>query len=101
MTKNTKSTKKTNKKTVKPTFIVDVTECNSPEEIRRAFTLAKVKNGVAITFDELDHFVSTIVEDYNDVVTSTIAAAFICSNCCECEKKQPWYKRFWKWLRRK
>jgi len=100
MTKNTKSTKKTNKKTVKPTFIVDVTECNSPEEIRRAFTLAKVKSGVAITFDELDHFVSTIVEDYNNFIASTVAAAFIC-DCCKFEKKQPWYKRLWKWIRGK
>lgn len=100
MTKNIKSTKKTNKKTVNPTFIVDVTECNSPEEIRRAFTFAKVKSGVAITFDELDHFVSTIIADYTDAITSAVASMVV-YNCCNCEEKQPWYKRFWKWLRRK
>lgn len=86
--------KKISKK-YKPTYTVDYDSIETLDDIRLAFALGKHNAGLPLTDEEL----TDIVEWSMDRVKPTI-----CIVKCECnaaKKKLPWYKRFWKWLRRK
>ena len=87
-----KNIKKPVKKAAKPEFIINAVGCVTPADVQDAYIEAKVNAGRNITGEELkftkDH--ATPVIDVFNVVELQI-----------CEKKLPWYKRFWNWLRRK
>ena len=87
-----KSTKPMPKKAVKPELIINCIDCVTPEDIQDAYIEAKVNAGRNISAEELQ-----FVKDYAAPIIDVY-------NICEiqlCEKKLPWYKRFWNWLRRK
>lgn len=88
-----KTIKKT-KKNFKPVFTVDITECETPNDMMIEFGYAKQQAGLPITNEELEAMIDEAVE-----------VATICNEVkklvvCECykPKKQPWYKRFWNLL---
>lgn len=80
------------KKAVKPELIINGVNCVTPEDIQDAYIEAKVNAGRNISAEELQ-----FVKDYAAPIIDVY-------NICEIqltEKKLPWYKRFWNWLRRK
>ena len=87
-----KNINKTTKKVAEPELIINTTNCANPADIQEAYIDAKIRAGRTITSEELqfakDH-AAPIVDVFN-VVELRI-----------CEKKLPWYKRLWNWLRRK
>ena len=90
MKKSTKPMPK--KKATEPELIINTANCVTPADVQEAYIDAKIHAGRKITSEELqfakDH-AAPIVDVYN---------------ICEihlCEKKLPWYKRLWNWLRRK
>jgi len=86
-----KTTKKTiTKKTVKPVYTVDISNCEDANDILLAFANAKQKAGLPITDEELECLINE-----NSVM-------IIVENVCEVKKKKlPWYKLFWNWVTRK
>ena len=86
--------KKTTKK-VKPAYIVNMDNMQTLEDIDVEFGMAKHNAGLAISDIELAAIVHTVCKN---VCTPDI----IIYDCtCKCEKKKPWYKRFWNWLTHK
>lgn len=93
--------KNTTKKSIKPTFIVDITQCESVDDVKVSFIYAKVKNGICITVDELIFItlkaINTTISTYHlvDRIVLDIAETLNCG-CSTIEnfcKKEPWYKR--------
>ena len=89
-------TKKVNK-AIKPAYIVNVDDIERLRDIDVVFALAKQNAGMSLSDLELTAIVDYVVNEAIDRIQPKIF--FLCE--CDCEKKQPWYKRFWKWLRRK
>lgn len=86
-----KTTKKT-KKVVKPEILINTVDCETVNDIYTNYIEAKVNAKRVITKEELD------------LVKNNTCNATLVFLGCECEvkaEKKPWYKRFWKWLRRK
>lgn len=85
--------KKTNtmKKTVKPEFTVDVTNCETGFDLLVAFAKAKHQAGLAITDDELNALI-----DDNSVMIFVEKQPI---SICNCTKKPNIFKRFWNWLK--
>lgn len=79
-------TKKSTKKTFKPAYTVDITNCKDTFDVLVQFGLAKQKAGLPITDDELD----AIIEDNLTII--------FMREIYEEQKKLPWYKRLWKKL---
>ena len=102
-----------NNKNTKPAYVVNLTDVETPEDIRLSFIMAKAKSGVAI--DEADvkwlvnlgvkvtcNIIDEAVEErQKDVIKiedddlynkleSILAEAIA--------PKQPWYKRAWRWI---
>ena len=99
-----KNIKKT-KKAVKPLFIVNITDCNTANDIIVKFAQAKQQVGLALTNTEFEAVVNDRALKNIDVYSR---ACFACGYAVgrvfaeeKAQKKQPWYKRFWKWLLRK
>jgi len=100
-------------KTNKPLFIADLTEAETPEDVKFEFIRAKAKAGVKLTDDEIMWLVKlgsniTIEAIDEHVVKMKPIAQF--DNVSKekvdeifkiLTKKEPWYKRFWKWITRK
>ena len=103
-----KDMKKSTKKT-KPTFVVDLTNATSVEDVKIAFVEAKVKAGVPITMNELLAYVrigldiATELQNCNvTIIESDELALKMLKLIKKYEnKKTPWYKRFWNWITRK
>ena len=83
------------KKTFKPTYIVDITDVNTVEDMKVKFALAKHNAGIALTDAELKTIISYAV---NLVPTECVCNIDVYEVK---ENKKPWYKRFWNWITRK
>ena len=111
MKKETKTVKKAAKKvTKKPTFVVDLTKAETPEDIKFEFIRAKATQGVKVTEDEIRFLVMTGATILMDMIDSYIATTYNKSVVCtdkkvvsdiinyiekKIVKKDPWYKRAW------
>ena len=85
--------KKNIKKTVKPTYVVDLTDITNENDMQLAFAIAKHNAGQPLTDGNLEAIVSTALDAYIEAFPPVTVI-----NCgCVC-KKAPWYKRFWRWL---
>lgn len=84
MKKEIKKTKKVNK----PDFVVDITKCETPDDVILEFAKTKQSAGFAITDEELE----TIVRANSCVCIITQQPV------CVTVKKKPWYKRLFNWL---
>lgn len=104
--------KKTTKTQNKYDFIVDLTKCEGPEWVKFEFIRAKATSGVKITDKDID-FIFTLA------VYTTLNAVEYCLFNTELPdvikitdrkkikslikvltKKEPWYKRFWSWIKK-
>lgn len=102
-----KNNKKT-KKTFKPAYVVDITNCKDEFDVALHIAVAKQLAGYPISNDELE----TIIEDEIDAFTNNLAAVGVINKkngiieprtqtiiaYKQLPKKERWYKRFWKWL---
>lgn len=100
-------------KTNKPLFIADLTEAETPEDVKFEFIRAKAKAGVKLTDDEIMWLVklgsNITIEVIDEHVTKMKPIAQFDNVSKEkvdkifkiLTKKEPWYKRFWKWITRK
>lgn len=87
--------KKTSKKS-EIKYTVNLNNIETLKDIYSEWACAKHDAGLALTDDELIDIIDSVIDD-------------MCMNCVHCatliidtqKKKFPWYKRFWKWLRRK
>lgn len=100
-------------KTSKPLFIADLTEAETPEDVKFEFIRAKAKAGVKLTDNEIMWLVKlgsnlTIEVIDEHLIKMKPIAQF--DNVSKekvdkivkiLTKKEPWYKRFWKWITRK
>lgn len=101
-----KNMKKIIKNTVKPAYVVDVTDCYDMYDFSLAFAIAKQKAGQPLTDENLDIICTAAVDSLLNAL-SDLGAINKKNHCieivrnitvCDCRKKEPWYKRFWKWL---
>lgn len=116
MKKETKTVKKTAKKVTKkkPTFIVDLTKAETPEDVKFEFIRAKATSGVKVTEDEIKFLVMAGATLMMDMIDSYIATEYNKSVVCtdkkvvsdiikyiekKIVKKDSWYKRAWKWIK--
>ena len=101
------------KKTVKPTFIVDLTKAETCEDIKFEFIRAKAKAGVKLDDEEIFFLVNlgaTMAIEVIDECIEKLNAKTVhikddkLYNKLEgilkeaMEPKKPWYKRFWGWI---
>lgn len=91
--KATKTVKKNKKFT--PIYTVDITECDDVFDVRLQFAKAKQKAGLAISDDELNAIVNEAICDFAEAL---LLVGELCDDIDE-PKKQPWYKRFWNWIK--
>lgn len=113
-----KTVKKTTKKTVKPDFVMNLTNIETPKQLYNEFIEAKVRSGKAITKEELE-FVkdATIAETVDEMATVAVDAilsmprqtfevkngeTLVFDEHGNAKIKKPGlFKRFFNWLRRK
>lgn len=92
-----KNTKKTTEKAVKSTkkteVFVNLTNYETIDDVYFAYGLGKHNAGLPLTDSELLAMI-----DFCSTVTVIEKAPIVCYLC---EKRTPWYKRFWNWLTRK
>lgn len=111
-----KSTK-TNK-TFKPAFTVDMTDCNTVEDLIIAIADAKLDAGLCISRKELETILDEQIElaveetieqmfdghnalviDENGEIEALNAIRYTCEECTVVQrKKKSVFKRFWSWL---
>ena len=114
--KTTKTTKKVTKKTSKakkPDFVVDMTVASTPLEIAYEEAQGKVRAGLPISQDEADTIEKVGFFTACDVVQKCVDEIDANTTYIEDDKladdmiklikkyqnkKQPWYKRFWRWI---
>ena len=106
------------KNTKKPTFIVDLTNIECCEDIRFEFVKAKATQGVAVSKEDIEFIVNyganlaiNLIDSYiakfcdaNSVVQITdknVVKDIVKYVEKKIVKKEPWYKRLWKWVTRK
>lgn len=108
---------KTKKTTIKPDFIVNLTNVESVEDINLAFIEGKIKAAKPISWNEYMMLIDIITDVAANVANDMFDAftGFKKTNPIEISKKEfdeivniinhtqkkPWYKRFWNWLTRK
>lgn len=105
-------------KNTKPAFIVDLTNIESCEDIRFEFVKAKATQGVAVSKEDIEFIVNyganlaiNLIDSYitqfcdaNTVVQITdknVVKDIVKYVEKKIVKKEPWYKRLWKWVTRK
>lgn len=81
------------KNTVKPAYVVDITNCESLYDTALAFAMAKQKAHQPLTDNDIEIICTGVVEQY---VESAPQVVCICETKCE---KLPWYKRIWNALK--
>lgn len=97
------------KATKKYTFIADLTNCETAEEIKFEFIRAKATSGIAITDADITFILNLGAKTALEVIDDTIASLnytqyeITDSNKIKkivkiLKKKDPWYKRFWRWI---
>lgn len=85
--------KKNIKKEVKPAYIVDLTNCETLQDVEFAFACEKFEAGIPLTEGNLDAIIDKTIE----VTTAHMPVITVCECKCVC-KKTPWYKRVWNFL---
>lgn len=98
-----KTTKKVTKKVTKaeePKFILNYTNCETPNDLRYELIIAKIRGEQLITEDDL-HFVERLAADAAFAVAGSTCVVNVYGSENEVKPKKPWYKRFWNWLIRK
>ena len=80
--------KKINKK--KYSYIVDLRDIEYLSDIAPIWAFAKHEAGLALSDIELADICSYVYHEFGPKVTIVYE--------CNCKKKTPWYKRFWRWL---
>ncbi len=102
-----------NTKVIEPLFIADLTEAETPEDVKFEFIRAKAKAGVKLTDNEImwlvklgsnltievidEHLIKMKpIAQFDNVSKEKVNKIFKLLT-----KKEPWYKRFWKWITRK
>lgn len=114
MKKETKTTKKATKKTVKPKFVVDLTKVYTADDIQFEFIKAKATQGAGVSEEDIKFLVNLGANMMIDIIDAYIGEignkAVVCTdkkivtdiiNYIEkkISKKDPWYKRAWKWIK--
>lgn len=84
------------KKTVQPDILINTIGCETVNDIYDNYIQAKAEAKKPITPEDLD-----VVRNNAFMHGSPDVTVFVECNCNKIEKKLPWYKRFWNWLRRK
>lgn len=85
--------KKTTKNKVKPAYKADITNCETVNDVKLAFALAKHNAKLSLTDDNLETIINAVLDEFMEQYPMVTVV-----NCeCYC-KKTPWYKRFWNWL---
>lgn len=95
--------KNTTKKSTKPAYIVDITWCETEDDVKTAFIFAKAENKIPVTVDDIIYLiVKTMIGDLYAFATVQNAASTVddtLSKLCKLlenpGKKKPWYKRLW------
>lgn len=107
---NMKTTKKTTKS---KKVVVDLTKAETPGDVKAAHISAKVANGVAISYADLQFIIRESVKAGIEVAFAEIAASAKIVKDTEAaneliniikdtfKPKKPWYKRLWNWITRK
>lgn len=108
-----KTTKKTKKE---PKFIVDYTNIQRPEDVYVEYILAKVRAGMVIDTEEAKMLVKfgavltmevidSYIEFFEKYHVTTIENEKVAKDLLDVlvkatQKKQPWYKRLWNWIKK-
>lgn len=79
-------------KTYRPSYIVDIRDIEHLDDIAITFTLAKHNAGLPLNDEDIMNIVDHVVSNIQPEV------CIYNIECCECEVRKPWYKRFWNWL---
>ena len=106
--------KKQVKKETKPMLIVNLTDIETPEDIRYSFLYAKATQGFKLTNDEVEELVlfgvrlatrvidealaerqKKVIKVVDDKIYNKLEKIFDGI----INPKQPWYKRFWNWVK--
>ena len=107
------STKQTKKSIIKPSFIVNLSECETPIEVIAQFGYAKQAAGLPISNDELGCIEACVVNDTMELCEFAENAKKFAMNAIRelndvlvkadvevAEKKPGILKRFWNWVKR-
>lgn len=82
----------------KPAYIVDITDCVTASDVRAAIAIGKHNARIPLTDDELFDIVNKVVDFTNVIENAICAITYMFNNMCI--KKEPWYKRMFKWFRK-
>lgn len=99
------------KNTKKPLFVVDLTKAETPEDVRFEFIRGKALAGQKLTDEDLKFLVrmgaNAMLEVIDEHMAELKPISFQTTDKKKIEKvikilmpKEPWYKRFWKWLKK-
>jgi len=101
---------KKTKKPAKPVFVIDLTQCDSAEEMYEALLNAKLEAKLPLSKYEISKLIeyklvegfANLIEEMFDghnalVIEGDDIRAFDAIKVTV-EEKKPWYKRFWNWL---
>ena len=109
-----KATKKT-KKDTKPMMIVNLTNIEQIDDISDAFIIAKINAGIPLTkidfytikyntasriFDLFSDMFKDFDENIPVIEDDKLVQDIIKLVYDRTTKKQPWYKRFWNWVKK-
>ena len=93
--------KKITKKTKSPEIIVDCINFDTVADLYDNYMFAKIRAKKPITEEEVNGYVlNQMSKFFNMAIGAALYAASTCTTVCN-QKKQPWYKRLWNWIRRK
>ena len=100
----------------KPMIIVDLTQVETCDDIRFEFTRAKAKAGAPLTDEEINqvvrygaHLALEVIDQFCDQFSAQtvvlkdknqIKKAIKAIEKLIKPKKEPWYKRFWGWVKK-
>ena len=106
------------KKNSKPMILVDLTKVETCDDIRFEFTRAKAKAGAPLTEQEINqvvaygaHLALELIDQFCDQYAAKwekvelkdqkqIKKAIKMIEKMIAPKKEPWYKRFWNWVKK-
>lgn len=92
--------KNTTKKSVKPTYVVDITWCKDIQDIAYAFAITKQKAGIPLSDNDVNAIRTEAVVPFMNALefAEYDVQNIICACECKTEKKPGMFKRFWNWL---
>lgn len=79
----------------KYSYIVDMSEIESLDDIAVVFALSKHNAGLTLSDNELFDII-----EWTALKCAPVIKVCLVDCTCKCakEEKKPWYKRFWNWL---